>query len=237
MSDDMFEKIEEGANILRRLASHFSANLDSALSTAVAEVSRVEMKARCLTSVGTVLKDQCATNETQREIAKIYDEVFADCVCSIYLAGQGLDRPAQLVLRRVLELGVAAVYLWDVPHEYWGWRQYDKDLSFSEMTEHLSAPAYLRYVAAMNEREDAIPIFEVTLARNEYRALSNTVHGKIATFETGIADRFHHSDEDWKTHLGRVEAIQNLLLDAARGRFPIVRKQLPLVQPQLIALK
>jgi hypothetical protein len=236
MSEGMFEKTEEGANILRRLGLQFGANLTTALSINTDAVNRVELKGRCVSSVGTILRDECATNSTHREIATIYDEVFADCICSVYLAAQGLDKPAQLVLRRVLELGLAAIYLWDIPHAYWAWKEYDKDLSFTEITDQLSAPAYLRYVAAMNSQDEASPICNVTLARTEYRALSNTVHGKITTFETTIAARFQHSDVDWQMHISRVEGIQDLIIDAARGRFSTVKEKLPQLQPQLATL-
>jgi hypothetical protein len=233
LQGDMFQRPENGVEILRKLDAQFSANFETALSTAAEEVGRVELKARCISSVGVILTETCCVTEAHTDIAKIYDEVFADCVCSVLLAGQGLDRPAQLVLRRVLELGVAAVYLWDLPHLYWGWKEYDKDLSFSEMTDHLSAPAYLRCVSSMNGAAEPTQIFDVTRARTEYRALSNTVHGKMATFETAIGDRFRHSDADWKAHVKRVEGIQDLLLNLVQGRFRVVREKLPEKQPQL----
>src|SRR5438067_1286937 len=192
----MFQKPTDGLEVFRKLGEQFATNFNKALSIAPIEARRIELKGRCLSAVGIILKEKYSVNDTQKEIAGIYDEVFADCVCSIFLAGQGLDRPAQLVLRRVLELGVAAIYLWDLPHIYWGWKEYDCDLSFKEMCEHLSSPQYLRYVGAMNNVGEALPVFDVTAARSEYRALSNAVHGKVTTFETAIANRFQHSDTD-----------------------------------------
>ncbi len=230
-------KEESGIEIIRRLSQQFSSNLNAALAKPSPPATRVELKARCISSVGAILREQCASSDTHREIAGIYDEVFADCVCSLYLAAQGLDKPAQIILRRALELGVAAVYLWDVPHVYWGWKQYDEDLSFNEMTGQLSGLPYLAFVAAENGQADTTPIFDVALARKEYRALSNTVHGKVTTFETPLTDRFQHSDADWKLHVDRLEAIQDLILNLSSGRFRKVREQLPAVQPQLISLK
>jgi len=50
----------------------------------------------------------------------MFDEIFADSICSAHFAACGLDLPAQMVLPRVLDLGVGAVYLWDLPHVFWG---------------------------------------------------------------------------------------------------------------------
>ena len=232
MTDDLFQRTGGGADVFRKLDALFRGNLESALA-ASPDLDRVELKARCLSTVSIILREASDT-PTRKEVACVYDEVFADCICSIYLAALGLDKPAQLVLRRVLELGVAAVYLWDVPHVYWGWKEHDKDLSFTEMTDQLGSPAYATYIASMNPPgPSAAPVFDVTFARNEYRALSNAVHGKIATFETSISDRFHHTDADWAAHLLRIEAIQNLLLQLSSARFPEVRMELPRRQPQL----
>jgi hypothetical protein len=236
MSDQICQKPTDELEILRRLAAQFAENFETALRAAIPETKRVELKSRCLSSVGGLLRDKCAGSNTQSQIAGIYDEVFADCVCSIYLAAQGLDKPAQLVLRRVLELGLAGIYLWDQPHLFWGWKELDADLSFNEITDHLSSTAYLRFVASENAATVPSPLFDATLARKEYRALSNTVHGKLNTFESPLADRFRHSDGDWKSHLARLEAVQDLLISAARGRFRIVRESLTLVQPQIVPI-
>ncbi len=233
----MRQKTDDVAEVIRRLASQFTSNMETALSKLSPELARVELKARCLSSVGDILRCECALSETHKEIAGIYDEIFADSICSLYLAAQGLDKPAQVLLRRALELGVAATFLWDCPNVYWGWKVNDKDLSFTEMTDQLADPSYLRFVASENGRFDASPIYDVTLARKEYRSLSNTVHGKIATFETTLADSFRHSGEDWVSHIARLEAIQDLILNLAQGRFAKVREKLPIVQPQLITIK
>lgn len=236
MNDQICQKPSDGLDVFRKLATQFQKNFAEALSAQMPEVSRVELKSRCLSSVGELLRDKSAVSDTQKQIAAIYDEIFADCVCSIYLAAQGLDKPAQLVLRRILELGLAAIYLWDQPHLFWGWKDFDEDLSFTEITGYLSAQSYLRFVASENGTTEPNQLFNVTLARNEYRALSNTVHGKFSTFESPLLDRFRHSDVDWKAHLARLEAIQDLLLMIAKTRFTVVRENLSIVQPQIIHL-
>jgi len=236
MNDQICQKPSDGLEVFRKLSAQFAQNFTTALNTKIPEVGRVELKSRCLASVGELLRDKCAVSNTQKQIAPIYDEVFADCICSMYLAAQGLDKPAQLVLRRVLELGLAAAYLWDQPHVFWGWKEFDQDLSFTEIAGYLSSQAYLRFVASENGASEPVPLIDVTLARNEYRALSNTVHGKVSTFESPLIDRFRHSDVDWKAHLVRLESIQDLLLNLARGRFAAVRERLTIVQPQIVPL-
>jgi hypothetical protein len=229
------EKPADGLEVFRKLAAQFADNFTKALVARTSEVARVEIKARCLASVGELLRTKCADSPTRQGVALIYDEVFADCVCSMYLAAQGLDKPAQLVLRRVLELGLAAVYLWDQPHLFWGWKELDQDLSFNDIAEHLSSPSYLKFVVSENGGTAPTHLFDVTVARREYRVLSNTVHGKISTFESPLVDRFRHSDSDWQAHLSRVEKIQDLLLDATKARFRVVRQELSIVQPQIVA--
>src|SRR5687768_16804775 len=121
MKDEMCQKPFDGLEVLRKLGAQFAQNFSTALTTQIPEIARVELKSRCLATVGELIRDKCCVSITQKQIAAIYDEIFADCICSIYLAAQGLDKPAQLVLRRVLELGLAVIYLWDQPHLFWGW--------------------------------------------------------------------------------------------------------------------
>lgn len=234
MTADTGERFSDSLAVFQRLAAQFSKNFDAALLVSTTEIKRVELKSRCLSTVGELLRDKVATSETQKQIARVYDEIFSDCVCTIYLAAQGLDKPAQLVLRRVLELGLAAVYLWDQPHVFWGWKELDQDLNFNEILSYLSGEPYLRFIASENDPAAIIPALDLSLARSEYRSLSNTVHGKFCTFESPLADRFRHSDTDWKIHLGRLEAIQDLLLNVATMRFALVRAQLVIAQPQIV---
>jgi hypothetical protein len=233
MSVGTAQRPDDDLEIFHRLAAQFVQNQHSALSIQFPEIGKVELKARCLASVGELMRDKCAASSTQKLIATIYDEVFADFVCSIYLAAQGLDKPAQLVLRRALELGLAAFYLWDQPHLFWGWKEFDQDLSFTDIVAHLSAPSYLKFVAAEIGSPESSQLFDATLARNEYRALSNVAHGKLSTFESPLVDRFRHSDEDWRTHLHRLETIQDVLINFATKRFVQIRDSLPSLQPQL----
>ncbi len=67
----------------------------------------------CISAVGEILRVR-RTSKHHDICCKIYDEIFADGASSVYLATIAMDKPASIVLRRILELGVAAVYLWEV---------------------------------------------------------------------------------------------------------------------------
>jgi hypothetical protein len=230
-----YQKIEDCREIFRSLQRVFDANLTSSLSSENEQLTRLELKARSIATVGRILAEK--SQGTQNEIARIYDEVFADCTCSTYLAAAGLDKPAEMILRRVLELGIAAVYLWDMPHVYWGWKRHDRDLNFDDMVGHLSSAPYQTYVAETNGSKNVTELFDAALARTTYRALSNTIHGKIATFETALKDRFKYAEEDWRAFLTRAESIAELVTTLAKARFKEVRENLPNFEPRLCGIK
>lgn len=224
-------KADAKEKIFFTLEGRFSSNLKAALSGST-KIEKVELRARCLATIGKLL-DNRSSNVTEKEICKIYDEIFADTICSLYLAGCGLDKPAHAVLRRVLELGMAAIYLWDLPHVFWAWKNHDADLNFNEMLEHFGSTGYRSFVSATAPTPLPDPLFDIPLARKEYRALSNTIHGKISTFETALPSRFSHSDADWNEHVARTERIEHLLINAAYVRFSWLEAELKKTEPEL----
>jgi hypothetical protein len=171
--------------------------------------------------------------ETQREVTCVFNEIFGDLICSLYFAACALDRPAQMILRRVLELGVATVYLWDLPHVFWGWKQNDVDLNFKEMMEHLASPGYKSFLSIANGRAAGRDVLDGPEARKLYRDLSNAIHGKLSTFETLISDRFTHTQADWGGHLILVGRVERLLLTMWNIRFHEVELGLQSNMPQL----
>lgn len=159
---------------------------------------------------------------SQIELSCAAEEVFADLVTSVYLASIGLDRSAQMVLRRSLELGVAIVYLWDLPHLFWGWKQCDYDLSFSEMLEHLGSLNYRTFLDDTGGPPAAEVLIDAAAARRIYRAASNTVHGKVTTHKVLAADGFNYNSDQWKAHLRMVDEVATLLLMLWFRRFSYV---------------
>src|SRR5262249_40551089 len=106
-------------HVLTRLPAKFATVLNAALPDA-GQFAKAEPKIRAFQLVPSLLP--ATTGVTHHaELRRLFDEMFADSICSVYLAGAGLHTPARMLMRRVLELGVAVVYLWDLPHEFWAW--------------------------------------------------------------------------------------------------------------------
>jgi len=121
-------KTRDLAAVMTSLHSKFDENFKSAMGGSHPLLAKAELKARGVNEVAEVLRSSKDLTRTQEEILAIFDEVFADLVTSTYLASLALDKPARMLLRRALELGVAIVYLWDMPHLYWMWKSHDADL-------------------------------------------------------------------------------------------------------------
>lgn len=98
----------------------------------------------------------------------------------MYLCSIGLIVQARMSVRRAFELGLATVYMWDLPHEYWGWRRGDEDLRFSAMVAHLNSGGFLESLKHLRGVESVQPICDQAEFQSIYRELSNTVHGKIS---------------------------------------------------------
>lgn len=192
-----------------------------------------ELQARAIPVVAKILVRDLGLTGWQRESLCMFDEVFADVICSIYLSGCGLDKPAQMVLRRALKLGVATVYVWNLPHVFWAWKNHDKDLAFNEMLEHLSTQGFNSFVHSENPHYKGAGVVDAALARKLYRTLSNIVHGKMTTFESVLPDKFQHNDDDWRSHLQKVCEVEALLMALWKNRFWCIFEHLFDEFPQL----
>lgn len=212
-------QVEDSVKIFIELQKKLNSNLEFSLGEKVEKICQVEIKARAFAIVCQALQKKHNISQSQQEILKIFDEVFVDVVISVYLAGCSLDKPSQTLLRRVLELGVAIIYLWDMPHLFWAWKCHDKDLSFNTMIEHIDSNGYKSFVSSENSGVNVKNLFDIEEAKQLYRELSNTVHGKFSTFESILPDRFKHSSSDWNKHLVLVEKVQDLLLTLWKNRF------------------
>ena len=229
----MFEMPENKNEVWQALNAKFSSNLTIALSQESELCSRAELQARAIPVVATILSKNLQASNWQRDALVMFDEVFADVICSIYLAASGLDKPAQMLLRRALEVGVATVYLWDLPHIFWGWKNDDKDLNFNEMLVHLGSSGYDSFVKSENPSCSGSGLLDAPRARELYRKLSNIVHGKMTDFESVLPDRFQHSPIDWKTHLEQVCEVEGILIRIWQNRFRCVSERLFIEFPQL----
>jgi hypothetical protein len=224
---------ESGTEVWLDLNRKFSSNLILALTQDADLVSIAETRARAVPVVARILREEQTLTGWQGDALCMFDEVFADLVCSIYLAGCGLDKPAQATLRRALEVGVATVYVWDLPHVFYNWKNYDRDLNFNDMLDHFANPGFLSFVKSQNIAFRESALVDATLARSLYRDLSNIVHGKMTSFESLLPDRFLHNERDWRSHLEKVGNVERLLFQLWEHRFESVSRRLHEEFPQL----
>jgi hypothetical protein len=229
----MSKLTEYGPSILSDLNAKFCKNLGLALSQEGPLASTAELQARAIPIVAKILSRHLELTAWQREALCMFDEVFADVICSIYLSACGLDKPAQMILRRALEVGAATVYVWDLPHLFWGWKDHDKDLNFNEMLEHFSTQGFQSFVRSQNPHLKSREVLDTTLARLLYRKLSNIIHGKMTTFESLLPDKFQYSRDDWRLRLEEVCEVEQILLELWENRFRCVSEHLLNDFPQL----
>lgn len=222
-------------DILESLHLKFGDNLKSCLSENTAILEEVEIKSKGSYIIGNLIFKDIAISNTQKEIAKIYPEIFTDLTVSIYLASCAIDNSPKILLRRVLELGIAIVYLWDLPYKFWNWKKnddYNNDLNFKEMLEYLNNDGYIDFVN--QENNSYLSDFINKNSVNKiYRELSNVIHGKSENFESSNPDRFIHKKEDLLQILNYALTIENILLSVWKKRFP---KHFNQMEAELLAI-
>jgi len=230
--------IETPDKLILELQSKFNTNLNKSIIQNQNCLKRLFIKTRAISEIGLILKESNGLRSDQIEITAIFDEIFADIITSLYLAGSALDKPAQMVLRRALELSVAIVFLWDLPHLFYGWKNHDNDLNFNDMLKHLSDIGYLSYLSRSIPNRKSDSIIETETLQRIYRQLSNTIHGKISTFETNLVDRFQHNDSDWTNYLIFLEKVVDEIISLLFNRFelkPGLMNRLPAMRKMMEA--
>ena len=186
-------------------------------------------------AVGELLRNK-STSKHHDICCKIYDEIFSDGASALYLASISMDKPANIVLRRILELGVAALYLWDMPHMAHSWNSYDQDLSFTEMLNHINSKGYLEYVGFENSITIKNELLPGKQLQKIYGNLSDIVHGKITTFESSMPERFKFVEQEWVEFTTSIEEILEVLLKAFITRYDFqdqILNQVPKIKKEL----
>ena len=204
--------------ILIELDHNFKNNFKSWNGILDPKIEKVFLGLECVAAIGQIL--EANRKYKHHDICcKIYDEIFADGVSAIYFATIAMDKPARIVLRRMLELGVASVYLWDMPHMVYSWKSHDQDLSFSEMLNHICSKGFLSYIKTENIYDKEIKLLSKSRCQEIYGDLSDVVHGKISTFESVVPDRFKFIDSDWREFVVLIEEIIIILVKFFIERF------------------
>ncbi len=205
--------------VMIELNQKFNQNFNMWESLADAKLEKAFIGLHCISAIREILIKR-ATEQHRSICCEIYDEIFADGVSSIFLSSNAMDKPAKIVLRRVIELGIAAIYLWDMPHKAHLWDQDDQGLSFTEMLNHINSKGYISYVNNINSSQIKELIAQ-SRAQKIYGELSDVVHGKITTFESSIPDRFKFVEEKWNQHLVIFEEVIYMLIRSFFLRFDI----------------
>jgi len=205
LSGSTLKRVEVFSDLHLKLGQNLTAALADEKSLLVAE-----SEARLLPEIGALLRD-CSLTATQSEVSGLFDEIFLDLACSLYLGACALDVPARMLLRRGLEIGIATLYLWDHPQTFWAWREHDEDLSFRDMLECIASPKYRTFVYKENPSYDKAEIIDSAQCNGLYRKLSNVLHGKISSFESYNPDRFTYAEGDWTGQLADVRAVTSII--------------------------
>jgi len=213
---------------MEELNQKFNSNFQEWSSLDDPKLNKSFIGLHCIAAIGEILS--LLKESKHHEICcQIYDEIFSDGILSIYLASNAMDKPANIVLRRVLELGLAAIYLWDMPHIAFSWNMHDQDLNFSEMLNHVNSRGYIAYVNNENQTEIGKEIISVSNAQKIYGILSDIVHGKITTFESSMPDRYKFVENEWKEFIELVDEVISMLVKSFILRFNIINEVFEIV--------
>lgn len=217
--------------------SKFGENIQLLDCEAIGHFDIAEINSRIIYEIRTFVALSCCESQTHSLIcSSILEEVFSDFTISLYLHSIGLIVPARMSTRRAFELGVATLYLWDLPHEYWGWKSHDSDLSFSTMVNHLNSPAYNTYLESISEQGSTYNCPTSQTLQQIYRKLSNTVHGKTNELPALSPERFSIEKNGSLEHIKLTIDAQKKIIDLLFARFPesigAVSKQFPRTERQ-----
>ncbi|SDF37735.1 hypothetical protein [Phytopseudomonas seleniipraecipitans] len=213
--------------ILLSLHEKFGQNINSLEGDPWEVIEKIDMNSRIISEIRTILSDEHCDTEGQSKIcSELLEEVFSDFSLAMYLCSIGLIVQARMSVRRAFEIGLATVYMWDLPHEYWGWRSGDQDLSFSAMVTHLNSCGYSEYIKHIRGGDFACTICDQSKFQKIYRELSNTVHGKISELPPLSPERFLPNRNGVIDHLTLTASAQRAVIELLLGRFSGLREKI-----------
>lgn len=235
MAEEIHAPRQPLKELLSALHNSFGANLGEAIDVSNTPLlDSIDLNSRVISEFKTALLGGNTDDAHKVGCAEILDEVFSDFAIAMYLSSIGLIVPARMSARRAFELGLSAVYMWDMPHEYWGWRKRDQDLSFSAMVSHFNSPGYLEYMTQLKGLSENTCFCDSTSFQALYRVLSNTVHGKIADLPALAPERFSTIKNGLAEHLELIVKTQKAVLCLLFGRFSeletAIHSKLPQIQ-------
>jgi hypothetical protein len=224
LTENLDRSVESDARILTAeellsaLHNKFCSNFEAArpvLSTA----KDAERQARALSSACKILGHLAGDHPHQVALGSCLDEIFADSMCAIYLACSGLNVPARMLLRRSLELGLLVAAYWDSAANYWGWREHDKDVRFSELCDYLQSDGYRSLLAHQRVASLVDTTETFKLVSQLYSELSDVVHPKARNFSTAGARAFEFRLDDLTRTLSYAVRVHSVVANVLCARF------------------
>lgn len=204
-------------HLLENLHTSFGTNIKDISPETLELIENIDINSRIIDAIRVELRAAYARDDSQKlGCTDILDEIFTDFSLAMYLFSVSLIVPARMLVRMALELGIASVYMWDIPHEYWGWVKHEDDLSFSKMIEHLSSDRYATHLANVHGKKAC----DQTQLKKFYSSLSNTVHGKLNDLPPLSPERYRFDKNNIQTHLKLTIEVQQALINIWSGRFP-----------------
>lgn len=222
--------------VLVALHDSFGKNLTSIDQVLLPRLDNIDLQSRMISEAKSQLLNGYCSGPVQIKICEeLLDEIFSDFSLAMYFCAGGLIIPSQMSTRRAFELGVAAIYLWDLPHAFWGWRNRDDDLSFSGMIAHLNSTGYLEYLGQLHNSPNIGSMCKQAEFQKIYRELSNTVHGKTSNLPPLSPERFdlECSQEFVIQQFELIERAQASILRLIFGRFERLEEKIQEAMPQV----
>lgn len=212
--------------VLSALHKKFSQNF-TASKAEINKAGRSEQLARSLSVCASHLEELAGDARHRKLLAKYLDEIFADSVCALYLAGLGLTVPARTLLRRLLELGVVVLAYWDSPADFWNWRDHDGDIRFSELNARLTSNGYATFLSNL-PRPTPVDARVVFGGINFlYGELSNVVHPKPYNFVTTAQAAYAFDEAAFAETIRLAEQVYSSLYSMILARFPELSHESP----------
>lgn len=222
--------------VLVALHDGFGRNLTSIDDVYLPRLEKIDLQSRMISEAKSQLLMSYCSGPVQIKICEeLLDEIFSDFSLAMYFCAGGLIVPSQMSTRRAFELGVAAIYLWDLPHAFWGWRNRDDDLSFSAMVAHLNSLGYIEYLQQLHDSPEIGSPCKQAEFQKIYRELSNTVHGKSSNLPALSPERFSlgNSQEFVTKQFELIERAQASILKLIFGRFALLEHKIQELLPQV----
>lgn len=201
------------------LNEKLNQNLENALDNNLDVYNKIDLLNKAVFQMGESLNEVCIY-KGQTAICNIFTEIFSDVTMTTLLVSSSHGNIVDVLKRRILELGVAIVYLWDRPQKYWEWSKQNSqrhDLSFSEMIDVIYSEGYKLFL--YEEFGTEVQLDGKNDLLKMYRSFSNVVHGKEKIFNTTVEAAFDYDKENCASELNSLVDCILIIMNIWKSRF------------------